>query len=604
MQFAELVGAYRKVFILDSRDWFAGCRDDFDPASDLVLTYDFALKREVEGMGAKVFYVDHLVDNRVMQQNNVLIYEFFRDWHLDADGNDIFIFEGIPFGMSFRLDFWNDYVFYIRARLCLERLKELEFESILVGTEIGLIETVLEEMGIPFSPVSQDKASNLPRYYFPIHDWMTEKIRRRGVKAHILNLFTWSLGSLMSLVDRALGQQARRPTIFVQDYHPTRKLIQRLREDPGVRVVAAFVTRQKIWSRYIPLWASADTFQPEAQRLMDRFRTRRCARLVLAGGIDVTESAYSIIERRVASRVADSVRILDCVTRYLDKNPVRMELLIANIGEIVTLVDCACKARDIPSFLIVNGLLSNGFKDESKYATVINAYSTSVKDTYFRGMSNVVCLGDPRMDSYPPRERVRSFDKDSFTVTIGASGHNSTDLNSYVAVEFEFMHDVLQALRQVKRQGVNVRIVIKVRANGYIDQYREFSNEFFPGIVDEILDKTSMKDVLERTDFYISIYSQTLFEASCMGIPCLYYKKDNEIMDPPFDGNSELVTVGRVDELVTAIGDLRNGHHRFGRFLQRSVMEKYIGPLDGGNVDRNLKVIYEFLNQTNAAVEN
>lgn len=336
---------------------------------------------------------------------------------------------------------------------------------------------------------------------------------------------------------------------------------------------------------------------------MARFRAERCARLVLSDGADLSEFAYRLIEGRIEPRVADSVRILFCVNRYLDRNPVRLELLIANLGEIVTLVDCACKARGIPSYLIANGLLTNTFSDESKYATVINAYSTSVKETYFKGMDNVVCLGDPRMDSYPPLERARNFDKDSFTVTVGASGHSNIDLNSYVAVEFDFMHDVLEALSQVKQQGIKVRVVVKVRANGYIGQYQEFFKEYFPGIVDETLEKMPMKEVLERTDFYISIYSQTLFEASCMGIPCLYYKKDKEIMYPPFDGKSELVTVECVDDLVTAIGDFRGGHPRFDAFLQRSVMEKYIGPLDGANLERNFKVVLDLLNQSQPIAE-
>ena len=107
-----------------------------------------------------------------------------------------------------------------------------------------------------------------------------------------------------------------------------------------------------------------------------------------------------------------------------------------------------------------------------------------------------------------------------------------------------------------------------------------------------------MRNVLEKTDFYISIYSQTLFEASCLGIPCLYYKKDTEIInDPPFDGYSELVTVGNVEDLIDAITDFRSGDQRYDAFLERRVMEKYIGPLDGKNGERNIDYIYYLLNQ-------
>ena len=37
------------------------------------------------------------------------------------------------------------------------------------------------------------------------------------------------------------------------------------------------------------------------------------------------------------------------------------------------------------------------------------------------------------------------------------------------------------------------------------------------------------------------------------------------------------------------------GSQGYGAFLDRAVMEKYIGPLDGGNLERNLHFIYDFL---------
>jgi len=67
-------------------------------------------------------------------------------------------------------------------------------------------------------------------------------------------------------------------------------------------------------------------------------------------------------------------------------------------------------------------------------------------------------------------------------------------------------------------------------------------------------------------------------------------------LDPPFDGNSELVTVDSIGELVNAIEDFRSDHARFEPFLQKSVMEKYIGSLDGGNLERNLNFIYDLVN--------
>ncbi|PKP15801.1 MAG: hypothetical protein CVU07_08960, partial [Bacteroidetes bacterium HGW-Bacteroidetes-23] len=158
-------------------------------------------------------------------------------------------------------------------------------------------------------------------------------------------------------------------------------------------------------------------------------------------------------------------------------------------------------------------------------------------------------------------------------------------------VEFEFLNDVLEAICRLRSRGAGVRVVLKVRANGYKELYRRFCDEYFEGLVDSILDQVPMRAVLDETDFYVSIYSQTLFEASCLGIPCVYHKNDRQILDAPFDGRSELVTTHSADELEAAISDFMRGDDRYDAFLDRGVMEKYIGPLDGENLKRNLKFI-------------
>ncbi|MDP3301480.1 MAG: hypothetical protein Q8S36_05875, partial [Sulfuricurvum sp.] len=232
---------------------------------------------------------------------------------------------------------------------------------------------------------------------------------------------------------------------------------------------------------------------------------------------------------------------------------------------------------------------------EAKYATYINSYSPSIKEHYFRNMENIVCLGDPRMDNYPPLETPKVINRTHPTITIGTSGFSPVDLNSYVAVEFEFMHDVLSALQKMINNNSPMDIIIKVRPNGYKKQYSDFIATFFPNLDVQLISTTPMKSVLNKTDLYITIYSQTLFEASCLGIPAIYYKKDAEIMHPPFDGTSELVTVASVDDLVQAFVDFQSDDTRYNAFLDRTVMERYIGPLDGNNMQRNIDFVYELL---------
>lgn len=590
---------YRNIFILESRKYWENCKSLYDTQQDLVLTYDLGLKHEIEKEGGRVQYIDHLVDSQLMQENNFLVYQFFRDWHKDAQGNDIFEYRGIPFGFSFRLEIWNDLIFFARTRICLEALKKSKFEKIFAGTRLGQIEATLNEMGLPFTPVAENQDVSSSEYFFPIQRWMDEKVRYQGIggiKYRVRDMVSSIQGTLLSWLDRLTG--GNKPAIFLQEYHPTRKLVQRLQAESKVRLILATFSRTQGLFRYIPVWGSADKYQTDADKLIQKLRERRCTKLVLSNGVDISEGIFRIIEERIAARLTETLRNLECVIRYLDKNPIRLEVLIANIGQMATLVDCVCRSRGIPSYLIINGMMGSQFQDESKYASIINAYSTSIKNNYFRGMSNIICLGDPRMDTYAAKiSSVRTINRKEPTITIGASGHNSTDLNSYLAIEFEFMFDVLEAIRVIKSRGVKLRTVIKVRANGYLAQYEAFVQEYFPGLVDEILDTGSMDQLLNKTDFFISIYSQTLFEASILGIPALYYKKDTEIKDPPFDGHSELVTVDNINDLIVAIDDFRTGHHRYDAFLERTVMEKYIGSLDGHNLQRNLDYIYELLEQ-------
>ena len=206
-----------------------------------------------------------------------------------------------------------------------------------------------------------------------------------------------------------------------------------------------------------------------------------------------------------------------------------------------------------------------------------------------------MALGDPRMDNYPAHQ-VKEVNRDTPTIVIGASGFNSVDLNSYVAVEFDFMYDVLNALISFNKEN-EINVIIKVRPNGYAEQYTKMVNQYFSRLGVSIVANKPMKDVLSQADLYLSIYSQTLFEASCLGVPVIYYKKDSEVTNAPFDGKSELVTASNPQDLIQALNDFKIEHVRFDKFLDRKVMEKYVGPMDGKNRERNLDFIDALLSK-------
>lgn len=596
---------YRNIYIIDSLDVWDSKSPYYCAESDLVLTFDLALKKRIESEGGDTFFLDHLVSNETMQKNNHLSYKFFDTWFLDQAGKDIFNYKGVSFGRAFQLEYWNDFTYYIRLYINVLVIKGTVKDHLEVVSSDKVLFRVLREHGLISAKNSNCiNKSESNGFYFPISQWMNEKIRPtafRGFLFKVRGLINLLYGHLMIFVDRIKRESKK--TVFVQEYHPTKEILKALRGDKEIKLLLANLSRggrikDHLAERVLPITTNPSKFIDCADKLLIHLKQNKCQKLILHDGSDVTDSVYEIIESRISVCLSGYLSILDSSISYLDKQNVNLEIMISNIGNVVTLFDCACESRNIPSYLIINGLLGPEYSNESKLATFINAYSESIKDHYFRGMSNVMALGDPRMDMYSENTPKNIINYDSPTVVIGASGFNNVDLNSYVAVEFDFMFDVLTALSKIKKQK-SIKVIIKTRPNGYKWQYEHFVEKYFKGVVDEIVDNVAMFDVLRLADFYISIYSQTLFEASCLGVPVVYYRKDNEIMDPPFDGKSELVTVSTIDELVKAFFDFQSSNERFSPFLSRDVMAKYVGPLDGNNLQRNLDFIYDLLEENN-----
>lgn len=595
----NLANSYKNIFIVDTKSQWNN-DNDYNPVTDLVLTFDFGLKQYINALGGECYFIDHLIGQKRMEENNFRIYKFFQTWHNDESGKDIFTYKGIPFGMTFRLDFWNDYTYYFRLYLCLTEIKKISYKSLFVTSENKFLEEVLIDLKFKYNLDQSEKVES-NSYYFPIEKYMNEKIRAtgfRGLLYSIRNRISNVYGSLLFIIDIFFKSNDTK-TVFIQEYHPTKQIISHLRATKNINVLLCNFSRNEKWfnnlmERLLPLWGKESSFKQEATSLLVEFWRSKHQTLLLDNGEDVTHKAYEIILKRVEAVLPKKLNLLDACNRYLSKSNVDLSIIVANIGETATVFDLCCKSKGIPSYLIINGLLGANYSDESKHATYINSYSESIKHNYFKGMDNIVVLGDPRMDAYATVDKT-NINRENPTVVIGASGFSPIDLGSYVAIEFDFMFDVLSSLKILKASGNNFKIIIKVRPNGYYEQYAKFVSEFFPNLVDEIIASKPMKQVLLSSDLYISINSQTLFEASCMGIPVIYYKKDNEILPPPFDYNTDLVTVSSQESLIQVFRDFQAGSPIFHPFLTKEIMEKYVGKIDGLNTYRNLDFIFNLL---------
>ncbi|EOX4283948.1 hypothetical protein ACPF4P_003235 [Vibrio cholerae] len=594
---ADIVN-FEKIYIVDSKSLFNGIENQIVVEKDLVLTFDLALVKHIEWIGGSAFYIDHLRDADYMHQENHNIYDFFENWHKDKNGNDLFNYFGCDFGISFRLEYWNDFTYLCRLLINLSILRDTKLHIYLLSEDEALVKA-MDVLAINYERFDNRDThlSDTESYFFPISKWMNSKIRPSGkVKLlyKIRSLLNNAHYHLFKVYDGFLRNSDKKQ-VFIQEYHPTRGIINSFKDSNDVTPVLANVTNlndvdrlKKV--RLIPKRFFSKSFKLEADRIKQFYLESKSQKLVLNNGIDITEIAYEVIEDRVFSCLENYVEQLDFYLNYIKRNRIDLNVIIANLGRDATLLDCASRSHGVPSYLIINGLMGPDYSDESKLANYINSYSESIKRYYFDNKSYVYALGDPRMDDYHGEHK--TITRDEPTIVIGTSGFNTVDLNSYVAVEFDFMFDVLTAITKADNYK---EVVIKTRPNGYKKQYESFVKEYFPELRCRIEDTIPMKTVIMQADIYISIYSQTLFEASTVGVPSIYYRKDNEIMSPPFDGLSELVTVSCIDDLTVALYDFQQGDKRFDEFLRPAVMEKYVGPLDGQNLERNIEFIRKIL---------
>jgi hypothetical protein len=590
---------YKNIFILESVDAWGKVSKLYDKDSDLVLSYDFQLKIMIENLGGEFQFIDYTCSQEVMQSYNSKFYTFFQNWFVDKNGEDIFISNGVYFGRSFRLDLWNDLIYYVRLCASLEFLSNINFQKIYLYQTNDKISEILLDMNLDYALIIS-APQNSVKYYFPIHDWIDEKIFEVKLRYFLRDLIANSFGFFLKKLFPLLKNKKTK-TIFLQEYYPTRSILRALKKNKNVDLLLAHYSFNSGFMKFFrEILVPRPIFQwrvdKKCTELLEKFNRNRQARFFLINGREISSQLYHLIDLRLEKRLQRALALINGLTKFFEKVKLDLVVLIANIGEIPTIVDCIAEAKGIPSYLIINGLMSGKYLDESRRATYINSYSESIRVNYYKGSRNVYALGDPRMDSYFVKDQVKPKIRSSVpTITIGASAYCAIDMNSYVAIEFAFMHDVLSTLRNLQNQGYLFKVLIKTRSNGYKNTYKAFVDEYFPGFVSDIIGDTSISEVLKGTDFYISTYSQTLFEASCMGIPVLYYKKDTEIVDPPFDTLSELVTASSLEDLMLAIQNYFQGGSRYSLFLTPKIMEKYIGFLDGKNLERNLNFIYKIL---------
>ncbi|MBM3244539.1 MAG: hypothetical protein FJZ15_01930 [Candidatus Omnitrophica bacterium] len=590
---------YRNIFLVEDRNYWGCCPFEYKRDRDLVLTYDFALRNQILSEGGKSGYFDSILEPDVLEEYNFDVYRFFSSWFKDKEGRDIFSYKGIDFGNAFRLELWNEIINSVRVCLSLLAVRSLQHRNLYVG--LNNRNTLFFMDRLQIKNTSWNIAAVTRRenaYYFPISKWLSERTGKRGlgIKELVKSVAATVVDVLTDLSIYSLRNGIEYNYIFALKYHPTQGIIESLKGRKNIRLVSTGYSGLCISGkeRRLPVGRANFRHKSIASGLMLSFEKKKSQSLKVEG-LEISTLLYEIISKIITRVLPGYISGIDEASEFFKDKKLNLMLTVSNIGAANGILCGYCKINNIPRYLVINGMLGNSFLDESKDATFINSYSESIKKNYFRGMDNVLALGDPRMDQYVNSGFKKKVDCREPVILIGAAGFSPMNLISYAAFEFDFLNDILIAVRQLKSEGRKMKLVLKVRSNGYIGQYRSFLSEYFNDLDIKLFDSQPFERVIRMADFYVTTYSQTCIEASVLGIPVLYYKKDKEFSHPPFDGRSELVSASDPSELKEKINAFYDGSGIFEEFKKFSVLEKYIGPLDGKNIERNLNFIFSLM---------
>ena len=583
---------FNSIYIVEDRNLWDLCVDGCNKETDLVLCVDFALKHQLQQQGYCVAFLDHLVSNDVLEPLNFKLHDFLHTWFKDKNGQDILRYKDYNIGDSLLLHLVNDVTYFCHFFFNILEIKNLKYEKIIIAVNDSLIIDCFKKAELSCQVVQHVANADQVVYLFPIAKWLKEKIQHQPLSLRLKN----SLANIFDALHRVMDSLSdkKKKCVYMQKYYPTDTVIEVLSLIPSVQLVLQNYTGIKniLKERRIH-YLQKKVNKNLLQQLFDQYKNNRCQTWNVES-YPIGDYVYELIDVVVTQQLQDAIQKAASIDAHFRSQQLDLMVPITNYWTANRLLMNYCSNHHIPVFLIINGLLNFSYIQDAKDADYVNCYSLSIKKCYFNNSAYALPLGDPRMDKYaqlPPK----SINRDNPLIIIGAAGYDSIDLNSYLAYEFDFLYDVLYSIRILRNEGYQANMILKVRGNGYAHLYESFTKEYFADLNIKVVQDQSFFETIREADLYITFYSQTVFEASCLGIPVIYYKKDTQQVHQPFDGKSELVTAFNIEEMKVKLKAFYDNDLMFSEFLKKEVMEQYIGPLDGNNTQRNVDFIHSLI---------
>lgn len=578
--------SFRSIYIIENRACWAVYKDQCCVEDDLILCVDLGLKNDLEKQGYSVQFVDHLVDKCILDEANFAVMNFLGGWYKDVEGSDLLEYNGYQIGEALLLNILNTVTYYAHFFFNINAIHSLKHKNLYISVQDPTILEVVTDLKLQITDLNQNFANEHAVYSFPISQWMNEKLNRTSSKERIKDFGLLLVDRLNDIIDLFASQ--RKTVIYIQAHHPTKNIIKYFQKMEGFRVLLSNYSSIKnvFRERRIPI--NDRLSLKDASPLLHKYRNSS-RNIWEYDGYRISDFLYKLINPIIEEKVPLAISKIKSIEKYFSKHSISLMVPITHLWLDNKLIINYCQKNSIPVFTIINGLLNLQFWNDAKGGDYVNSYSQSIKEDYFKNASKALPLGDPRMDDYAVLG-TKLINRETPTIVIGAAGFDLLDMNSYLSFEFDFLYDILNVLSSIKNSR-KFKLVLKVRPNGYVDLYEKLVAEYFSDLQIEIIQNQPFNQVISSADLYLTFYSQTVFEASCIGVPVIYYKKDTQSVDRPFDGKSELVTANDVSSLEEKILAFYNNDPVFDLFLDKIVMERYIGPLDGKNTERNISFI-------------
>ena len=583
---------YDKVFIIEDMNLWQGSKVSLNKVTDLVLTLDFNLKHKLISDGYNCEYLDHIANREDLETQNLKLHWFLNNWYDDENGESLFNYKNYNLGNALLLNIINDATYISHFALNLIALKNLYFNQMFVAVSDDGLKRVLSEVGFIYEDLNSSIRNDEDVFSFPIISWIRSRTSQSKV-FKFKNLFANILDNFFFLILKF--KKPSKPSVYIQNYHPTIPIIDRIYSDSDIQVILPNYPGIRSLFKYRRIHVE-HSFKSDdlIEELIINYQKTNIPMWVYEG-LDLGALLKDFIVAILKEHLSRALDVAESLDRWMNLYNLKLMVSVTDFWVTNRLLMQYCFGKKIPVFTIINGLLNTSFPYEAKDSDYVNCYSDSVKKNYFNNKGSVYSLGDPRMDKYA-FVSPKSINRCNPVVFIGTAGYDSTDLNSYVAYEFDFLFDILETLNGFFCLGRELSVTLKVRSNGYAHAYEKFVQKYFPDLNVTIIQNESFFEFIQKADLYISFYSQTIIEASCCGIPTIYYKKDTQFIHAPFDGRSELITANDVLELKFYVSSFFDSHLIFDEFMKKEVLEKYIGPLDGFCTERNLEFIKKIIN--------